>query len=84
MSTCFADDTKIHSKISNVNDCVSLQEHLDNLKKWSDIWLFHPNKCKVLRLGNRIDEAYEYKLDYTPLKHTQSEKGLGVVISQTW
>ena len=72
----FADDIKIYSEISNVNDCVSLQGDFDNLKKWWDTWLlaFHPHKCKVLRLVNRADEAYEYKLEQTPLKHTQSEK----------
>ena len=57
----FADDTKIYSEISNINDCVSLQEDLDNCVKLSDTWLlaFFPDKCKVVRLGNRSDEAYE-------------------------
>ena len=47
----------------------------------SDRWLlsFHPDKCKVLRLGYRRDDPYNYKLDHT-LKHVQSEKKLGVII----
>ena len=55
----FADDTKIYSEIRYVNDCVSLQEDLDNLKTWPDTWLLalHPDKYKVLGLGNRTEET---------------------------
>ena len=68
----FVDDMKIYGEISNVND----------LKKWLYTWwlAFHPDKCNVLRLGNRTDEVYECKLDQTPLMHMQSEKDLGIVI----
>ena len=34
----------------------------------------------MLRLGNRTDEADEHKLDQASLKHTQSEKDLGVTV----
>ena len=47
-----------------------------------DIWLLalHPDKCKVLSLRNRIEEAYDYRLDQTPLEDTDHEKDLGVII----
>ena len=49
----FADDTKIFSRVSNPEDCVSLQRDLDNLVRWSEEWqmLFNVGKCKVMHLG---------------------------------
>jgi len=32
----FADDTEIFSRVSDVEDCVSLQRDLDNLVRWSE------------------------------------------------
>ena len=60
----------------------SLQEDWNNPKKWLDTSLltFHPDQWNVLRLEYRTEEAYEYKLDQNPLKQTQSEKSLGIVI----
>ena len=54
-----ADHSKVYSEISNVNDCGSLQEDLDNVKKSSGTWLLacHRDKCKVLRLGNSTGVA---------------------------
>ena len=78
----FTDDMKIYSEIRIVEDCESLQEDLNNLKKWADTWLlaFHPDKCKVLSLVNRIEDAYDYRLGQTSLEHTDHEKDLGVLI----
>ena len=78
----FADDTKIYSKIGNITDSVSLQSDLNSLSEWANKWLlaYHPDKCKVLRLGNRKDEPYDYMLESESLTHTHSEKDLGVLI----
>jgi len=48
----FADDTKIWTRISGVNDSEALQQDLDSLSRWSEEWLlrFNPNKCKVMLL----------------------------------
>ena len=74
----FADGTKIYSEIGNMDDSKSHKEDLNNLKIWADIGLlaFHPHKCKVLSLGNRIDDVYDYRLDQTLLEHTDYEKDL--------
>jgi len=43
----FADDTKIWCKIKTENDGTTLQEDLDNLSSWSEIWQlkFNAEKC---------------------------------------
>ena len=77
----FADDTKIYSEIPNHNSAVSLQNDLHTMLQWSDKWLlaFHPEKCKVLRLGKEKD-GYTYKLGNDVLDTTTCEKDLGVEV----
>ena len=57
----FADDTKIWTKISCINDAAALQKHLDSLSTWSAEWQlkFNPDKCKVMHIG------HQYKTNYT-------------------
>ena len=49
----FADDTKIYSVIKKFNDCLRLQQDLNQLSQWSTVWLlrFNAAKCKVMRIG---------------------------------
>ena len=77
----FADDTKMWSKISNLQDCVYLQEDIDKLQEWSKNWLvaFTATKCKIMRLrNNQID--YQYKMGENKLAEIISEKDLGIYI----
>jgi len=78
----FADDTKIFSEITNEGDSGKLQDDLDALYAWSNKWLlkFHPHKCKVLNLGRKNRETYNYTLDNTILEHVEGEKDLGITI----
>jgi len=48
----FADDTKLFKAVNNEADCNVIQENLDRLQHWSDVWglKFHPDKCKLLRI----------------------------------
>ena len=50
----FADDTKILTKISCINDAAALQKDLDSLSTWSAEWQlkFNPDKCKVMHIGH--------------------------------
>ncbi len=61
----FADDTKIYSGISNLEDSEQLQDDLNKLQMWSNKWLlkFHPNKCKVASLGKRKVTSSYYMTD---------------------
>ena len=78
----FADDTKIYNRIINTEDCLQLQEDLDNLQEWSDLWglNFNAGKCKVMHIGTN-NQAFNYKMKGTDLKKITEEKDLGVYIS---
>lgn len=86
----FADDTKIftRSEIDGATD--SLQDDLTSLQDWSTKWClrFHPEKCHVVKLGNRKSEAL-YTMTGTNvageeidiiLTESEVEKDLGVNI----
>ena len=80
----FADDTKLFRSILSKEDCDILQKDISKLEEWSRKWQlkFHPNKCKVLRMGNNVQE-YTYTMtneDSTPipLENIEMEKDLGV------
>jgi hypothetical protein len=49
----FANDTKVFSVVSNVNDIDRLQQDLRNLCHWSQDWqmLFYVDKCKIMLIG---------------------------------
>ena len=55
----FADDTKLFTRSDNVGATEKLQEDLGRLENWSKNWQlhFHPDKCSVLRLGNKKSDA---------------------------
>ena len=78
----FADDTKIYCKIVDAIDAINLQEDLGKLEQWSNKWLlsFHPDKCKVLHLGDKKGPKFVYNMGGTPLQETECEKDLGVKI----
>ena len=80
----FADDTKLYKSISSTTDCESLQKDLFEMQKWADMWLlkFHPDKCKVMKLGNKNQTVFQYALteSSTPMNYVTSEKDIGVTI----
>ena len=43
----FADDTKLYREIHNLDDCTVLQDDLNSLAVWNEIWLlrFNAGKC---------------------------------------
>ena len=50
------------------------------MRSWSDKWLlrFHPDKCKVMNIGNGND--HQYFMGNTPLENIEEEKDLGLTI----
>ena len=52
----FAEVSFLYRIIRNLNDTTILQSDLDKLQKWEDDWSmeFHPKKCKVLRITNKV------------------------------
>ena len=80
----FADDTKIFRRVSTIEDAEALQNDIDALNRWSEMWLlkFNTDKCHVLTLGkfDNITHTHRYKLYGDELEHVFEEKDLGVVI----
>ena len=60
----FADDTKIWCRIKEEKDSIALQEDLDKLKSWSDIWQlkFNAEKCQVMHIGHSCSTDYYLSL----------------------
>ena len=58
----FADETKLFRRVQGTEDCHALQDDIATLENWSKDWLlkFHPQKCKVWRLGKN-----HHKFEYT-------------------
>ena len=77
----FADDTKVYKKIEKLSDCRTLQEDLNALSSWSAQWLlnFNATKCVVLKIKQSLD--YIYTLNGSQLCLVDSQKDLGVNIS---
>ena len=78
----FADDTKLMKRVRSRKDSVLLQNDMNGMQNWSDIWLlnFHPDKCHVLTLGKlqNIKHAHNYRLGDKELEHVFNEKDLGM------
>ena len=86
----FADDTKLFARTDTSKDKEKLQEDLDCVCKWSSLWLlkFHPDKCKVLSLGYKLDEtpptfnmvtnSEDGSANQVKLEATTCEKDIGV------
>ena len=81
----FADDTKLFTKVpDNAN---TLQEDLNKLQLWSDIWQlrFNAEKCKVMHIGRNNDKR-KYCMNSNgsqiTLETISLEKDLGVNIDE--
>ena len=54
----YADDTKLYREIREPRDPEILQEDLNKLSNWSDLWFlkFHPEKCFSLTIGKQDED----------------------------
>ena len=77
----FAYDTKIFRALHEPEDYSYLQDDLDRLVEWSQLWQLHFNdsKCKVLHMGNS-NPSHCYTVSNIPLTKTAEEKDLGVIM----
>ena len=84
----FADDTKIFTRSDLPGATDRLQDDLNQLQSWSQEWLlrFHPEKCHVLKLGNKQSNATytmrnknpDNTFSDLPLAESAFEKDLGI------
>ena len=76
----YADDVLIYSYINSKDDCISLQQ---DLEQWSLKWqmLFNPAKCKFLHITSKKTLLiHNYYIATSPIKEVTSIKYLGVQI----
>ena len=83
----FADDTIAYLTVDSEGDARKLQEDLDKLAHWGDLWQmeFHPAKCYVLRVSKKLKsniQRHNYTLNGHTLEVTKSVKYLGITISE--
>ena len=81
----YADDTTLYQLVNNFNQAKKLQEEIEKLRSWSQVWqlLFHPDKCYILHIGNTsINHEYYMGTDQNKVKlnTTEAEKELGVTV----
>ena len=67
-------------KFTDIQDREIIQQGLDNLYRWSQVWqlLFHVEKCKVLHIGNNNNNNQVYSLNSRNLQQVLEEKDLVV------
>ena len=78
----FADDAKIFKLIRTPEDVRALQRDMLKVQEWSNKWLlvFNDEKCSTMHIEYNNQKA-DYTLNGKPLKKTEVEKDLGVLIS---
>ena len=72
----FADDLKLYS-VYNSTDCsLNLQQSVDQLVYWSNLWQLkiNINKCHVLSIRNKsgTNTSFQYVLDGVPLSNVSN------------
>lgn len=81
----FADDAYLYRTISSPEDTVTLQNDLNNLQTWEELWSmeFHPGKCKLLRITNKTKPIYaNYTIHNVILECVDNAKYLGVILNK--
>ena len=78
----FADDTKIGGDAGAADRVEVIQTAVDKAAEWADRWQmkFNADKCTVIHFG-RNNNQHDYTMGGRTLQKEQSEKDLGVYIS---
>ena len=80
----FADDCILYSEIQSSQDCLSLQNDLDQLSSWSESWQLNFNVKKCYHLGitcKKFPTLFQYTLNGLHISKVNSTRYLGVTIS---
>ena len=80
----FADDTKCLQTVHSFSDCLSLQNDLQHLFCWSQLWNLHFNdkKCFLLRFSPKCSQIpFNYTLNNKLIATMGHHRDLGVIMS---
>ena len=77
----YADDTKIYKEITNIQDCLLLQQDLDSITNWAETWQMslNPDKTKMLNVG-KSKVSYTYTLNGGAIEQVDHMKDIGVIV----
>ena len=79
----FADDTKCHRPVLNIDDGRLLQEDLDRITLWCQDWTMDLNqsKCTVMSITRNVSPVISsYMLQNAPVQRTDAQKDLGILV----
>ena len=82
----FADDAKCFRKIKNVDDCERLQQDLNGLYEWSQVWKLNFNviKCKVVSFTRHTKPiVFNYHQYGTISENVSCYNDLGVTVDKS-
>ena len=78
----FADDLKLYSVYNSTDNSADLQQSIDNLVKWSNVWQLqiNMNKCQVLSIHTKfnLNTSNNYSLNGFVLSSVAIANDLGV------
>jgi len=85
----YADNVLIYRIIDSENDYLALQNDIDKLEQWADVWSmkFNPDKCVHLKITNtKTSLNHNYTIYNHQLREVTSAKYLGITIDKrlTW
>lgn len=78
----YADDIKLLHRISNISDCIKLQNNVSKLSAWCDenSLTLNVQKCNVMTFSTKaVNYTFSYSLENVPLTRPSSFKDLGVI-----
>ena len=80
----YADNTKCYRPVRALEDAQYLQDDLDGVNEWCQVWRIDVNKskCEVLSVTRNVKPIkFSNLLEDIPISKTNVQKDLGVVIS---
>lgn len=83
----FADDSKLLHSVSNVSDCLMLQQDLESFEKWCAEWklLLNCKKSSVVHFtSNRVESTHypPYRVANSDLVTSENFCDLGILVSE--
>ena len=79
----FANDCILYRQIDSTADCVKLQDYLNALQHWEDMWLmtFNAKKCNTMWVSSSPEPiSFDYSIHNKVLENVPHTKYLGVTI----